>query len=79
MKLSSTEYAKEIAGLLCRYEDVRSNWRQQDAVWKDIRKRLIQYRMAIKAENKQNRRTLWETERQRKKQEVQQRKNPTQT
>jgi hypothetical protein len=62
LKRSAQSYADEIAALLCRYEENTYDWRKQDEAWKQIRKRLIQYRIAKKVEEKLARRTLWEAE-----------------
>lgn len=58
-KRSSESYAKELADLLCRYEDVKTRWRTQDDVWHQIRVRLAQYRLAKKREEKEAKRALW--------------------
>lgn len=56
---TSDSYAQEIAELLCRYEDMRHNYRTQDEVWATLRKRLAQYRLAKKREEKATRKELW--------------------
>lgn len=76
-KRTSQSYAQEIADLLCRYEDTRALWRTQAEVWSEIRKRLAQYRLAKKREEKQSKRELWQTEKTRKIQSAKQRHNET--
>ena len=60
-KRSSESYARELAELLCRYEDVKTRWRTQDDGWHQIRVRLAQYRLAKKREEREAKRALWAT------------------
>ena len=66
-------YAVEIADLMVRYKQVAlTNWRAQDEIWKEMKKKLAQYEIAKTREDKQKQKELWETEKNRKIEQAQQ-------
>jgi len=69
-KRDSQEYAIEIADLLVEYEAASLRWRDQAHIWKQLRKRLAQYKLVKRREQEQKlrdtRRQLWNSKQQAK-------------